>query len=271
MLGGFDRYYQIVRCFRDEDLRADRQPEFTQIDIEMSFVTEEDVMGVTERGMAAMFKEILGIELKTPFKRLSYEEATGRFGLDKPDLRFALELKDVSDIVATAEFKAFANVVKAGGIVKAINAKGCIGFSRKEIDDLADFVAVYKAKGLAWIKVRPDAWQSPIAKFFSDSEKTLLTERLDMEPGDLVMFVADQAKVVNEALGHLRNQLGRKLGLINDDQYNFVWVTGFPLVEYDEQEKRYMAMHHPRTWNGLPKTLFLCAPGPMILSSTEQR
>ena len=247
MLGGFDRYYQIVRCFRDEDLRADRQPEFTQIDIEMSFVTEEDVMGVTEGVMAAMFKEILGIELKTSFKRLSYEEATGRFGLDKPDLRFALELKDVSDIVATAEFKAFANVVRAGGIVKAINAKGCIGFSRKEIDDLAEFVAVYKAKGLAWIKVRPDAWQSPIAKFFSDSEKTLLTERLEMEPGDLVMFIADQPKVVNEALGHLRNQLGRKLGLINDDQYNFVWVTGFPLVEYDEQEKRYMAMHHPFT------------------------
>ncbi|OEU83205.1 MAG: aspartate--tRNA ligase, partial [Desulfobacterales bacterium S5133MH4] len=247
MMAGFDKYYQIVRCFRDEDLRADRQPEFTQIDVEMSFVSEEDVMDMTEAMMAALFKEILGIELNLPFKRLTYEEATGRFGLDKPDLRFGLELKDVSDIIINSEFKTFANVARAGGLVKAVNAKGCIDLSRKEIDDLTEFVAIYKAKGLAWIKVRPDAWQSPIAKFFTDSEKASLADRLDMEPGDLVFFIADQRKVVNEALGHLRNHLGHKLGLVDNDQYDFVWVTEFPLMEYDENEKRYMAVHHPFT------------------------
>jgi aspartyl-tRNA synthetase len=247
MLGGFDRYYQIVRCFRDEDLRADRQPEFTQIDVEMSFVGEDDVMGITEEMMAAVFQDVLGAELQRPFKRLTYEEATGRFGLDKPDCRFGLELKDISDIVAHAEFKAFADVVRKGGLVKAINAKGCIDLSRKEIDDLAAFVAIYKAKGLAWIKVRPDAWQSPIAKFFSDQEKESLRQRLDMESGDLVFFVADQAKVVNEALGHLRNHLGHQLGLVDDDQTDFLWVTEFPLMEYDEDQKRYLAIHHPFT------------------------
>ncbi len=238
MLAGFDRYYQIVRCFRDEDLRADRQPEFTQIDLEMSFVTEDDVMAVTEGMMAALLKEVLGAEIERPFKRLTYEEATSRFGLDTPDLRFGLELKDVSDIVGTCEFKAFAEVVKSGGLVKAINAKGCIDFSRKEIDELTEFVAIYKAKGLAWIKVRPDAWQSPIAKFFTDPQKASLAQRLNMEPGDLVFFIADRSKVVNEALGRLRSHLAEKLGLIKQDQYNLVWVTEFPLVEYDEDEKR---------------------------------
>lgn len=247
MLAGFERYYQIVRCFRDEDLRADRQPEFTQIDLEMSFVIEEDVMQVTEGMMAALFREALNIEIKRPFKRLTYEEATGRFGLDKPDLRFGLELKDVSDVVEKSEFKTFAEVASAGGLVKALNAKGCIDLSRKEIDDLAEFVAIYKAKGLAWIKIRPDAWQSPIAKFFSDSEKASLAQRLDIEPGDLVFFIADQPKVANEALGHLRNHLGHKLGLIDDEQYDFVWVTEFPLMEYDEDEKRHVAVHHPFT------------------------
>lgn len=247
MMAGFDKYYQIVRCFRDEDLRADRQPEFTQIDVEMSFVSEEDVIDMTEGMMAALFNEILGIELNLPFKRLTHEGASGRFGLDKPDLRFGLELKDVSDIIINSEFKTFANVARAGGLVKAVNAKGCIDLSRKEIDDLTEFVAIYKAKGLAWIKVRPDAWQSPIAKFFTDSEKASLADRLDMEPGDLVFFVADQRKVVNEALGHLRNHLGHKLGLVDNDQYDFVWVTEFPLMEYDEDEKRYVAVHHPFT------------------------
>ncbi|MDY6837123.1 MAG: aspartate--tRNA ligase [Thermodesulfobacteriota bacterium] len=247
MLSGFDRYYQIARCFRDEDLRADRQPEFTQIDLEMSFVTEEDLMEVTEGMMAALFKELLDMDLKRPFKRLAYDEATGRFGLDKPDLRFGLELIDVSDIVAEAEFRAFADVVRAGGQVKALNAKGCIDLSRKEIDDLTEFVAIYKAKGLAWIKIRPDAWQSPIAKFFTDAEKASLAQRLGAEPGDLVFFVADQPAVVNESLGHLRNHLGHKLGLVDHDEYDFVWVTEFPLVEYDEDEKRYVAVHHPFT------------------------
>ena len=266
MVGGLDRYYQIARCFRDEDLRADRQPEFTQIDIEMSFVVEEDVMKIAEGIMAALYKEVLGIDLKAPFARLTYEEATGRFGLDKPDLRFGLELKDVSDIVINAEFKAFANVVKAGGIVKAINAKGCIDLSRKEIDDLADLVAVYRAKGLAWIKVRPDQWQSPIAKFFTDSEKASLAERLEMEPGDLVMFVADEPKVVNESLGHLRNHLGQKLGLFDSRQHEFVWITEFPLMEYDEQEKHYMALHHPFT-APVEKDLELLDKNPLAVRS----
>ncbi|MCP3951786.1 MAG: aspartate--tRNA ligase, partial [Desulfobacterales bacterium] len=247
MISGYDRYYQIVKCFRDEDLRADRQPEFTQIDVEMSFVGEEDVMGTAEGMMAKVFKEVKGLELTTPFPRLDYAEAIDRFGLDKPDTRFALELKDISDIVADAGFKVFSSVVKQGGIVKALNAKGCIDFTRKAIDDLTDFVAVYRAKGLAWIKVREDTWQSPIAKFFTDEEKAALAARLDMQPGDLVFFVADQPSVTNEALGHLRNHLGLKLGLIEDDSYEFTWVTRFPLMEYDKIEKRYQSLHHPFT------------------------
>jgi aspartyl-tRNA synthetase len=247
MISGFDRYYQIVRCFRDEDLRADRQPEFTQIDMEMSFVGEEDVMAVTEGMLAAVFKDVRGHDLKLPLPQLTYAEAVGRYGLDKPDTRFGLELKDISDIVAGSGFKVFSGVVKNGGIVKALNAKGCIDFSRKEIDDLTDFVAVYRAKGMAWIKVRENEWQSPIVKFFTDDEKKALADRIEMEPGDLVFFVADQAKVVNEALGHLRNHLGSRLNLINEDEFNFLWVTRFPMFEYDETEKRNQALHHPFT------------------------
>jgi aspartyl-tRNA synthetase len=247
MISGFDRYYQIVRCFRDEDLRADRQPEFTQIDIEMSFVGEKDVMKLTEGLMVHLFKDVHGIKLKRPFLQLTYDEAVGRYGLDKPDTRFGLELKDISDIVADSNFKLFANAVKKGGMVKALNAKGCIDFSRKEIDDLTDFVAVYRAKGMAWIKVKETEWQSPITKFFSDEEKQALAERIDMEPGDLVFFVADQSKVVNESLGHLRNHLGKTLGLIDENEYHFLWVTRFPMFEYDETEKRLQALHHPFT------------------------
>jgi aspartyl-tRNA synthetase len=247
MISGFDRYYQIVRCFRDEDLRADRQPEFTQIDIEMSFVGEEDVMGVAEAMMVALFKHILDLDLATPFPRLSYDEAMGRYGLDKPDTRFGLELKDISDIVAGSGFKVFAEAVGKGGIVKALNAKGCSGLSRKEIDDLTAFVAVYRAKGMAWVKVREDGWQSPIAKFFTEAEKQALAARVDMQPGDVVFFVADQASVVNDSLGQLRNHLGQKLGLIDPKRFNFLWVTRFPMFEYDEAEKRYQALHHPFT------------------------
>jgi aspartyl-tRNA synthetase len=247
MISGFDRYYQIVRCFRDEDLRADRQPEFTQIDFEMSFVGEEDVMAVAEGMMAALFKEILGIELKTPFARLTYAEAVGRYGLDKPDTRFGLELKDVSDIVGGSGFKVFSEAVGKGGIVKALNAKGCVEMSRKDIDDLTAFVAVYRARGMAWVKLREDGWQSPIAKFFTDAEKKALAQRIGMETGDLVFFVADQGVIVNDALGQLRNHLGQKLGLIDQDRYDFLWVTRFPMFEYDEAEKRYQALHHPFT------------------------
>jgi aspartyl-tRNA synthetase len=247
MISGFDRYYQIAKCFRDEDLRADRQPEFTQIDMEMSFVGEDDVMDVSEGLMANLFRDVLDIELKTPFPRLYYEDAVGRFGLDKPDIRFDLELIDISDIVENAGFKVFADVVKKGGIVKALNAKGCINFTRKEIDDLTEFVAVYRAKGLAWIKVHEDSWQSPIAKFFTEDEKQALAQRIDMKPEDLVFFVADQPKVTNEALGNLRNFLGKKLGLVQENTFSFVWITRFPLLEYDENEKRYQALHHPFT------------------------
>jgi len=247
MISGYDRYYQIVRCFRDEDLRADRQPEFTQIDIEMSFVGEEEVIGLTEGMMAALFKDVLNLKIKLPFPRLTYEEAVGRYGLDKPDTRFGLELKDISDIVADSGFKVFSGAVKKGGIVKALNAKGCINFSRKEIDDLTDLVAVYRARGMAWIKVKDDDWQSPITKFFTDKEKQALAERIEMEPGDLIFFVADQAKIVNEALGNLRNHLGRRLKLIDDERFEFLWVTRFPMFEFDETEKRYQALHHPFT------------------------
>ena len=247
MISGFDRYYQIVRCFRDEDLRADRQPEFTQIDLEMSFVGEEDVMGIAEGMINALFKEVLDKNIEIPFERLSYAEAIDRFGLDKPDLRFGLELKDISDIVKTSGFKVFASVVEKGGIVKALNAKGCFEFSRKEIDDLTEFAAVYKAKGLAWVKVKEEGWQSPIAKFFTKEEKEKLAKRIDMEIGDLVFFVADQPKIANDALGHLRNHLARRLNLIDENEFRFLWVTQFPMMEYDENEKRYQAMHHPFT------------------------
>jgi aspartyl-tRNA synthetase len=247
MVAGFERYYQIVRCFRDEDLRADRQPEFTQIDLEMSFVGEEDVMAVSEGVIRHMWSEVLGIDLKTPFPRLTYDEAVGRYGLDKPDTRFGLELAEVSDIVKDSGFKVFAEVVKKGGIVKALNAKGCVEMSRKEIDDLGAFAAVYRAKGLAWIKVRPEGWQSPIAKFFTDDEKARLTKRIGMAVGDLILFVADQPKVVNDALGNLRNHLGAMLKLIDPKAFNFVWVTRFPAFEYNPDEKRYEALHHPFT------------------------
>ncbi len=266
MIAGMNRYYQIVKCFRDEDLRADRQPEFTQIDIEMSFVDEDDIMTLSEGMLETLFKEILNISIKRPFKRLTYQEATDRYGLDKPDLRFDLELKDVSDIVEGSQFKLFAGCVKKGGRVKAINAKGCIDFSRKEIDDLTKFVAVYRAKGLAWIKIKQDEWQSPIAKFFSEAEKQALSERLHMEPGDLIFFVADDIKVVNEALGQLRNHLGHKLNLVDNNRFEFCWVTHFPLLEYDEEEKRNVALHHPFT-APLPDDVDLLEKDPLAVCS----
>ncbi|MFP3999232.1 MAG: aspartate--tRNA ligase [Desulfobacterales bacterium] len=247
MISGFEKYYQIVRCFRDEDLRADRQPEFTQIDMEMSFVGEEDVMAVAEGLISEIFKAVLDVEVKTPFHRMTYNEAMGRYGLDRPDTRFGLELCDISDIVVDSGFKVFSDAVKKGGIVKALNAKGCAGFTRKEIDDFTDFVAVYRARGLAWIRVKEDEWQSPITKFFSDEEKKAMAERLDMQPGDLVFFGADRTAVANESLGYLRVHLARKLGLIDDSIYSFVWITDFPMLEYDETEKRYQALHHPFT------------------------
>lgn len=248
MIGGFDRYYQIVRCFRDEDLRADRQPEFTQIDMELSFVGEDDIMEITEGLIKAVFKKVRNIDLELPFERITYAEAIDRFGIDRPDMRFGLELVNLSDLVENAGFKVFSSVVKQGGLVKAINVKGCAVFTRKQIDELTEFAAIYKAKGLAWVKVKEDgSWQSSIAKFFTGDEKKAMEDRLEMEIGDLVFFIADNPKITNEALGQLRNELARRLELIDDRVFRFVWVTHFPLVEYDELEKRYQAIHHPFT------------------------
>jgi len=247
MVAGFDRYYQIVKCFRDEDLRADRQPEFTQIDLEMSFIQEEDIIELMEGLMVRLFKEILGLDLSTPFPRLTYQEAMNRFGLDKPDLRFGLELVDVTEMVAQADFKLFAEAAASGGVIKAINAKACNHFSRKQLDDLVDFAKVYGAKGLAWIKINPDGWQSPIAKFFSPEEKAGLIRALGVEPGDLLFFSADRANVVHEVLGQLRQKLGQELGLAQEGQHRFVWITHFPMFEYSQEEKRYVAVHHPFT------------------------
>ncbi|MFZ5591676.1 MAG: aspartate--tRNA ligase [Bacillota bacterium] len=247
MVAGYDRYFQIVRCFRDEDLRADRQPEFTQIDMEMSFVDVDDVIGLTEQMIAHLCRETTGLEVTTPFPRLTYREAMERFGSDKPDLRFGLELVDISDIAGGCDFKVFRAAVEAGGMVKGINAKSCGSFSRKEIDDLTAFAAIYKAKGLAYMIITPEGVKSPIAKFFSEDELAAITRRLNAEPGDLLLFVADTPAVVNAALGALRTHLAARLNLIPPDTFNFLWVVDFPLLEYDEEEKRYVAMHHPFT------------------------
>jgi aspartyl-tRNA synthetase len=253
MVSGFERYYQIVRCFRDEDLRADRQPEFTQIDVEMSFVTEEEVMALAEGLMAEIFRQTTGQTLATPFPRLSHAEALGRYGVDKPDTRFGLELVDLTDLMAGSGVKVFAQAAQAGGLVKALNVKGGAELSRKEIEELTKYVANFGAKGLAWIKVKAQEWQSPIVKFFSEGEKAALAGRLGMAEGDVVFFGADQAKVVNDSLGHLRLKLGEMLKLI-PDRHDLLWVTRFPLLEWDEEEKRFAAMHHPFT-SPLPEDL----------------
>ncbi len=247
MVSGFDRYCQIVKCFRDEDLRADRQPEFTQIDCEMSFVDREDVMSIMEGMIAAVFKEALDVDLPLPMPRMTYTEAMARFGVDNPDLRFDLELVEVSNLVKDSGFKVFADVVKGGGIVKALNAKGCASLSRKEIDDLTEFVKIYGAKGLAYVKVTDAGWQSPIAKFFSAGELETLNRSLGSEEGDLLLFVADSFRVANEALGRLRVHLGHKLGLTSKTSYQFVWITDFPLLEWDGEARRHVAVHHPFT------------------------
>lgn len=247
MMAGLDRYYQLCRCFRDEDLRADRQPEFTQIDLEMSFISEEDIYQVVEGMMALLFRELKGKTLSLPFPRLTYDECLARFGMDRPDRRFGLELVEVTDLVAAGAFKTFAEVVARGGIVKAINGKGLARLSRKELDELAEFVGIYGAKGLAWIKLTPEGWQSPLAKFFTPGEQDAINARLQAREGDLLLFVADAPEIVNTALGQLRLHLGRREKLIPPDSYDFCWVTHFPLLEYDPEEKRFVAMHHPFT------------------------
>lgn len=248
MMAGMDRYYQIVKCFRDEDLRADRQPEFTQVDMEMSFVDEEQVIEIVEGMIRELFQATLGIDVSPPFNRITYDDAMSRFGTDRPDMRFGLELVDLTGIAEGCSFKVFKGAVDTGGTVRAINAKGCATFSRKDLDNLTDFVLQFGAKGLAWVKMKADGeWQSPIGKFFTDEERQQIAEVLNAEEGDLLFFGADKASIVYQSLGELRNELARRLELCTEKNFNFVWVTDFPLVEYDEKEKRYQALHHPFT------------------------
>ncbi len=248
MVSGFDRYFQIAKCFRDEDLRADRQPEFTQIDTEMSFVTEDDVMDVHERFLKRVMKDYMGIEMNEPFLRLTWKECMERFGSDKPDMRFGYELSDISDTVKDCGFKVFSDTVANGGSVRAINVKGAADkFSRKEIDALTNFVKTYKAKGLAWYKNNAGEVTSSYAKFLTDEENAAINTRLGVENGDIVFIIADKNKVVFDALGALRIEVAKKLGLLDSKDFKFLWVTEFPLFEYDEEEGRYYAMHHPFT------------------------
>ena len=247
MGGGLDRYYQIVRCFRDEDLRGDRQPEFTQVDIETSFLSAEEIQEMMEGLLKKVMKDTLGVEETTPFPRLSFAEAMSRYGNDKPDTRFALELIDVADIVKDSDLKVFSTVVENGGHVKALNLKGLADeYSRKDADSLAQFVAKYGAKGLAWLKVEEDGLKGPIAKFLVNQE-TALRERLDAEVGDIIFFCADKPSVVAQSLSELRLHFGRKHELIDQSKFNFLWVVDWPLLEYDEDANRYVAMHHPFT------------------------
>jgi len=247
MISGFDRYFQIVRCFRDEDLRSDRQPEFTQIDVEMSFVTVEDVQRIMEGLMAHIFREMLGTELKTPFPTMTFEDAMSRYGTDKPDLRFGMELIDVSSLVKQSSFKVFKDVLEKGGTIKGLTVKKGGVFSRKDIDDLTPVVEAYGAKGLSSAKVTASGWQSPLQKFFNPDLMKAVNQAMGAAENDLLLFVAGPSKMVNQSLANLRLHLGEKLGLIDPNAYHFLWVLDFPLLEYDETEKRFTAVHHPFT------------------------
>lgn len=248
MVSGMDRYYQIVKCFRDEDLRADRQPEFTQIDIEMSFVDEEDVMTINEGLIQTIFKQAMGVDIQLPLQRMPYAEAMGRYGSDKPDVRFGFELKDITDLVAESGFSVFKSAAESGGRVKGINLSGYGDkFSRKDIDKLGEFVKTYGAKGLAWIKTGPEGVQSPIAKFFSETELKSIMSALEAGENDLMLFVADKPDVVFASLGALRQEAAKQLNLLKSDEFKLLWVTEFPLFEHDAETGRYVAMHHPFT------------------------
>ncbi|MCX8044798.1 MAG: aspartate--tRNA ligase [Desulfobacterota bacterium] len=247
MVAGFDRYFQIVKCFRDEDLRADRQPEFTQVDLELSFVDEEDIYRIIEGLMQRLFQEILGLELTLPFPQLSYRETLDRFGLDKPDTRYGLELCDVTEAVRQSEFKVFAQAIQHGGVVKGLTVKGA-DFSRKELDDLVMVAKTYGAGGLLWIKLQSDGWQSPVAKFLSDAEKQNIAQRMNAQTGDLLLLVADPSwTTACTAIGNVRLHLIKKMNLQPSQKFAFVWINRFPLLEYDREEKRWVAMHHPFT------------------------
>ena len=248
MVAGMERYFQIVRCFRDEDLRADRQPEFTQLDIEMSFVDADDIMDMTEGLIHHVFKGALGVELPEKFQRMTWDEAMDKYGSDKPDLRFGMELINMTEAVKGSEFKVFNDIIDKGGIVKAINVKGDAGIPRRELDGLVNFVAIYGAKGLAWMQIQPDgSVKSPIAKFFSEEYLANILKTAEAEPGDLLLFVADKPSVVAAALGALRIEMAKRRGLIDENKLAFTWVVDFPMFEYSEEEKRYVAMHHPFT------------------------
>ncbi|OIK14283.1 aspartate--tRNA ligase [Bacillus sp. MUM 13] len=248
MVAGVERYYQIARCFRDEDLRADRQPEFTQIDIETSFLSQEDIIKMTENMMAKVMTEVKGLDVNLPFPRMTYDEAMSRYGSDKPDTRFAMELIDLSELVKDSGFKVFSGAVANGGQVKAINVKGGgSAYSRKDIDALGEFAAVYGAKGLAWLKAEEGAVKGPIAKFFDEEAQKALLASTEAEDGDLLLFVADKKSIVADALGALRIKIGKERGLIDSSLFNFLWVTDWPLLEYDDEMGRYFAAHHPFT------------------------
>lgn len=247
MVAGYEKYYQFARCFRDEDLRADRQPEFTQLDMEMSFVTREDVMDLIEEMFCDLFARVLGIELARPFPRLTYQEAMDKYGSDKPDLRFGLELQDITELVKDSGFKVFAGVCAQGGQVKGLRVPGCAGYSRKDLDDLTKFAAGFGAKGLAWIALTAEGLKSPISKFFTEAELESIVNKMQAETGDLLLFVADSPAVVAQSLGALRVEFGKRLNLINSKEYKLAWVVDFPLLEYDAEEKRYVAIHHPFT------------------------
>lgn len=247
MVAGMEKYFQIVRCFRDEDLRADRQPEFTQLDIEMSFIDREEILAMMEEMTAHLFKEAIGAEVQTPFMRLSYEEAMNRYGSDKPDVRFNMELVDLSEVVRGSEFKVFETVLANGGKVKAINVKGYANAPRRELDGLVDYVAIYGAKGLAWISFTEEGIKSPITKFFSDEMIKNIQATAQIETGDLLLIVADKPAVVAAALGQLRLEMAKRLNLIDPNKLAFLWVIDFPMFEYDEEDKRWVAMHHPFT------------------------
>ena len=248
MCSGYDRYFQIARCFRDEDLRADRQPEFTQMDMELSFVDVDDVIDVNERLLAKLFKEILDLDIQLPIQRMTWQEAMDRFGSDKPDLRFGLELKDVSDVVKDCEFGVFTGALANGGTVRGINAEGQGSMPRKKIDALIEYAKTYGAKGLAYIVINEDgSYKSSFAKFMTEAELDALVAKMNGKPGDLLLFAADKNKIVWNVLGALRLMLGAELGLIDENKYNFLWVTEFPLLEWSEEQNRYTAMHHPFT------------------------
>ena len=247
MVAGIDRYFQIVKCFRDEDLRADRQPEFTQLDMEMSFVQPEDVMEVVEGMIKLLFKELKGIDLQKPFPRLTWQEAMSRFGSDKPDTRFGLELRDLTDAVRSSKAKVFTSAIERGGVVKGICVTKGGELSRKDLDDLTPFVTTFGAKGVAWAKVTEQGWQSPIAKFLTETEQKEVERVFGAKAGDVILFLADSMKIANDALGNIRLRLGDRLGLISEQAYSLVWVLDFPLMEYDAEEKRYVALHHPFT------------------------